>query len=93
MISDDGLTLPFYRETIKSLAHTHYPYRHHCSAVVYDLDCHIQDYFIFSKSTPLSVFGPYVLGRYNIDNYLLARMFYCNGTMVDTTFSSRLVIC
>lgn len=33
------------------------------------------------------MFGPYVLGRYNIDNYLLSRMQHCNGSLVDTTFA------
>ena len=72
-----GFTLTGYRGLIKKMVDRQYYYRHYCSA----------DYFVFSRTTPLSVFGPYVLGRNNIDNYLLSRMDACNGTLVDTTFA------
>ena len=86
--NDTGLTLPIYQKLIKHAAHSRCAYRHYCSAVIpFIISLPSQDYFIFSKSTPLSVFGPYVLGRYSIDNYLLSRMQYCNGTLVDVTFS------
>lgn len=42
---------------------------------------------MFSRSTPLSVFGDYVLGRNYIDNYLISLLGSCNGSLVDTTFA------
>ena len=82
-----GLSLTAYRRLIKSLIRSNNPRRNYCSAVGKERSDDAQDYFVFSRSTPLSVFGDFVLGRNYIDNYLLSRLGACNGSLVDTTFA------
>lgn len=83
-----GLSLTAYRRLIKSLIRANHPSRNYCSAVGGgEKSDEEQDYFVFSRSTPLSVFGDFVLGRNYIDNYLLSRLGSCNGSLVDTTFA------
>lgn len=86
-LQSPGLSLAEYRGIMEKTSRKRFAYRHHCSAVSVAFVCNKQDYFVFSRSTPLSAFGPYVLGRYNIDNYLLSRMKESNGSLVDTTFA------
>ncbi|KAK8812803.1 hypothetical protein WA538_002537 [Blastocystis sp. DL] len=74
--SSDGMTLTDYETALLPLRNST-ARRHYCSA----------DYFVFSDTTPVDVFGDLVLGRDGIDNYLLTRMDACGGVLLDTTFA------